>query len=432
VRLVSDAPFDPTQYVLAAIRAEDLPDTNFDADGWLTWPNVSAGIYALDLGRQSATRTEFMYSTTVILEPGKDWILELPAAGNGLLRVEVRRVGSGPRKVALDLPSKSGRDLYRVVELPSEGFVEFSCILPGEARASLVDAATGRTLAVGRASIAAGAPRTVIVLTEGSDFRRFRVVDGKGLPVAGATVGVQTSDGGSWIDGETTDDLGECSIPSLQPGEYLLDVRHPLRGYLLRHRVQLGGDRSKLVEIPFDPQLAVQVRFVDGTLPLPGVNAMLWSAEQEVFGLTHATSDNLGVATWTYFSPGSHLVKVSQVGYWPAQAKVPAGPLGSATDVQLRRVGNLTFELRNSDGLPVAGQAIEVQSLEYGLPVATWLAAKSVAAGPTGLTTDGKGRVELKGLPNGAYHWSTGGNGAPEGVLKVPPHGSFTQAVIAP
>jgi hypothetical protein len=48
---------------------------------------------------------------------------------------------------------------------------------------------------------------------------------------------------------------------------------------------------------------------------------------------------------------------------------------------------------------------VEFKSLEFDVPVDTWLREKKIRA-PGGLTTDKRGTIRVEGLPRGEYSWS--------------------------
>ncbi len=436
VRLVSDGATDPTKYVLFAYRAQDLPDTRFDSNGLIHWPDVSAGIYTFDLSMETPTGWRNLYDTTVILESGKDWLVELPGTGSRRLKVQVE--GEAPsgtsQRILAELPRPGGRKLNMVESVPVSGRVEFDCVMHGDFVVSLLAGNDDQIVGIQTGTIAPDSEDVEVRISRSTALRTLRVVNGNLKPVANASAFLRKPGEALLLTAGATNAAGECAFHGLEAGEYRTYISHSTLGYLLDYPITFSADALEVVEIEFDPKLAFEVRVVDGETPLPGVNCMLWSEEQEVYGLTHASSDSNGVAGWTYFGPGTAWIKVDQSGYWPAQDKIVAAPPGNPTSLQVRRVGNLTLEVRSKAGLLVAGQAVELRSIEFNADVSGWISAKSIVSASGGLVTDAGGVLKLQGLPRGEYRWSMAGVDGNEssGVVQVPPHVTAKVTLLAP
>jgi hypothetical protein len=435
VRLPPDSGLDFTRMAFEADGTEPIPSVPFDAAGVARVPDVSAGIYTIFIVQYDGRSSINYLENRLILEPGEDWDIEIPAGGRRKLVVEVEDDGTLPQRcnVVARLPFPGRRTLTQLRELPASRVVEFSGLKPGPFSVELSSFGDHRKLGQCAGWIEENGGDVSVRLRVNSRRNKLRVVDGEGAPIAGVHVAVVAASNASDIYSGTTDAAGLCEILAPEPGKHRGVLRHSELGMSLAVPVELPSDSEQTVELVFDPELVVAARLLDGDVPLPAVSCMLWDTEK-AWGLPHASSGVDGVVSWSYLSEGDFLLEVRQGGYWSITTPVRAQPEGQATNVQLRRTGSVQFSVKNGVGLAVSGQVLGLFSLEFQCDVGGWLAGKRVKSSGGSLATDGEGRLRIEGLPQGSYAWSAdpGSGEVLQGVVKVPPHGQVEQVILLP
>ncbi len=403
VRLDSETDIDASQFAFWAWGAEDIAMTSFDETGSLTVKDVSAGIYYAHLAREDYP----LLNTTVILEPGEEWLLQLPVGGTRTLRVEVGDAASLPPGLWLrvGLPFPGGREIERFAPVPPDGVVEFDGVLPGAFSIELYAAVDGEPIGAAQGRITEQDTVVPVKVSLAAGTHRFRVVDDRGRPVATASISVISEENAPAGAGGETDAKGECSLVGLEPGNYRVAIWHRELGYLHNVSVTLGRDTEKVTELEFAPDLDLEIQLLDGTEPLPGVHCRLWD-ERELYGIPSATTNENGVVKWTPLSEETFLVRISQPGYWPTDAYVTSHAEGTPTPVQVRRLGDLEVELRSVSNLSVSQLAVDLVSLEFGTNVLEWVQGGLVTSSSPVLQADATDLIRIEGLPRGDYRWT--------------------------
>ncbi len=420
VQLDSETDIDPSRYGFWAWGAEMIAATPFGEGGSLTVDDVSAGVYYARVMRDD----ELLFETTVILEPGEEWLVRFPVEGPRLLRVEVEGLADYPAGLWLGatFPCPEGRDIERFARVPSNGVVEFDGVAPGGFNVNLYRVVDGEGVGAAQGHISEQDTVVPVKISASAGAYRFRVVDVRGRPVAAASIGMINEENEQAGAGRVTDAKGECSIAGLEPGEYRAAIWHRELGYLHDVPVTLGWDTEKVTEIEFVTGFSLELQLLDGTELLPGVHCTPWD-EREFNGIPAATTNQNGVVKWAPLGEGTYLVRISQPGYWPTKARVTSHAEGTPTPVQVRRLGDLEIELHSVSNLSVSQLAVDVTSLEFGTNVLEWVQGGRVTSSSPVLQADATGRVRVEGLPRGDYRWTvvTTAGEAVEGIATVPP-----------
>lgn len=187
-------------------------------------------------------------------------------------------------------------------------------------------------------------------------------------------------------------------------------MEHPELGYHFGLPVEVPSLSAEPIEIVLAPDRTIELQLLDDAEPLPSLSCL--PIEEHRFSrLPMASSDAAGLVRWMAVGAGRFRVQIRQPGYWPTDAEVEALPPGQRTEVQVRRLGDLDVTVTRVAGGSTAGVALELESLEFGVPVATWLADARVTSSTGSLTKDRQGRLSLTGLPRGKYGWSAEGAG---------------------
>ncbi len=85
----------------------------------------------------------------------------------------------------------------------------------------------------------------------------------------------------------------------------------------------------------------------------------------------------------------------------------------------MRALGDLEPRVENDEGVPVAGVAVELESVELGESVIAWLEAGRVQS--DGLRTDASGKLVVRRIPRGEYRWTIRTDGRSESGMFVVP-----------
>ena len=116
------------------------------------------------------------------------------------------------------------------------------------------------------------------------------------------------------------------------------------------------------------------------------------------------SSDEAGLIEEPGFCEGRFSVLVEQARYWRTLTLVHGAATDEVTDVQVRRLADVSFDVRSTSGLTVRDRPIRIESLEFETDVSAWVASGKVSA-PDGLVTDSAGHLRVTGLPRGDYRW---------------------------
>ena len=415
--LVSDTPFDGTEFEAWASGHELLPKQRFDADGRAVFADVGPGVYHIRVRRGAGPAVD----ATVVLSPGEDWTVEIPVAGEDRLRVEVVPTPTEPQSlwVFAELPLPGGRRINQGQQLGSDGTAEFRGLMPGGFTVHVHEGVDGGRLGSTGGILGVDDRLTVarVTLTEGTELL---VVDASGSPVGGARVSFTPAQPGLPTGGVITDSSGRGLLRGLAAGEYRVAIWRDDVGYDFNLAVRAPGPGGPPIELVFEPDRALDLVLQDRGRPVAGVQVVPWD-EHRVFGLAAATTGASGRVHWGPVGSGTFVLDLTHPSLWSREARVEATLPGSSTKVEVRLRGHLAFEVSDPSG-PLDSCRIELESVEFATDVGQWVEAGQANAFPPDRATDSTGRLRFEGLPNGPFRWRlTHGEEAREGIVTVAP-----------
>jgi hypothetical protein len=202
-----------------------------------------------------------------------------------------------------------------------------------------------------------------------------------------------------------------------------MDVKHGVLGG--RYGVPIDGSLDE-VEFVLEARATIELRLLDGEVPLEGVALRLETAAGVTLGDAQPTDPD-GRVRFGPFGKGRYRFSCLREDCWPGFVEVDvADEEEIARDIQVRQLADMELELRDREGRPAAGVPVELRSIEFGADVARWIEDGKVRA-PGGLVTGADGRLRLQGLPRGAYSWTIrGAEGPVAGAFELAP-GDNTQ-----
>ncbi|NOT32130.1 MAG: hypothetical protein HOP15_16910 [Planctomycetes bacterium] len=366
-----------------------------DSDGTVEFTDVGAGNYELIIEEPDGTTT----SIVTRLLPGRDWTFRHRIAGANRLTVKVLVSDpaefAGGLAVAVTWASPLGYSVKRTVGPVTETarVFEVDGIDSETAQAEIYDEIT-RAAASG--SFSGGNLHLTLALTDKPFV--FEVVDGEDVPVADVRVAASDPRQPGLLLFGSTDSSGQCELRGLTEGEILVSLRHGTRGSRLGIPVDASARRAKLV---LDARASIELVFQDGDEPLASVSCTLIDAASPTLLGGHTDED--GRLSIRELGEGGYRLDASKANCWPLQFTARAQPEPELQRVQMRRLGDLALQIVAAGGLPVFALAVELNSLEFGASVASWIEEKRVRS--EGLVTDLQGRIRVEGLPRGSYGW---------------------------
>lgn len=297
------------------------------------------------------------------------------------------------------------------IEVGADGSFQFDYI-PQRAKTAqgmfTLEARTVEGAAYGSAAVLGnGQKLDMDVVLEGRGDVLGRIVDGSGLPIAGADVALyseQASSGGSLDRNESrvlqTGKDGTFHIPKVLAGAFSLRLRKGDRGAARSSAMPAEGGRVDLGDIRLDAAtgtLRVLVLNADGT-PSPNQKALLGipagllrsGTQVDFLYVESAGADASGRIAFSQVPAGDVSVRLP---YKSGQGPVWYGFLkpGEGLDLTLRlldprQLARISVEVRDAAGSPVPGAGL---ALLYGGQRDTWNAR-----------TDTNGQAALPALPD--------------------------------
>lgn len=389
----------PTELIAYSTLGHILPETPFDADGTVCFHEVSPGELGLMIGYPDSSWVRL----NLQLDPGKDWAFTFDLGGYRKLDLQVLDVEGEQidfEAMVLVLAQEETGIFIERLGLPrADGHFLFEGIRADEIQV-LVYRDDATLIASRDFSFAGESTLTAEIRLEGDPIR-VRVVDAEGAPLVGAWVRFW-SPSGEFRGKEDTDADGWASILGVPEGPALVDVSHGIAG----QRQGIPVDASlREHEIVLDARGSLELRLVDGELPLASVAARIVTAGGVTLSEAMQT-DAQGIVRFQPLGEGTYRIAFQRADCWPATIeRALATGEQARIDVQMRQVADLELTLFDRDGIPVSGAEIGLTSIEFESTVEAWLGAETVRA-PKGLRTDSLGVLRVEGLPRGTYAWS--------------------------
>ncbi len=375
-----------------------LPETSFSPEGWVRFDDQRPGFRGVWIEGPGPGWSRLM----IDLRSGEDWQFTHRVAGWKYLGVEVFSTKSETlelaRAVLVSYQNSEGISTNHGIPLPPTGVVKLEGIDAETVSVDVLDS-DWKTIASAQGSFD-GKNELHLTIPLGEDAFLFHVVDEEGLAVPSTTVFVNDSQPSSLLLIGTTDSQGECFIHGVPERPILVHLTHQTRG--TRHGIPCDGAAGE-AELVLENDAQLSLIFRDADTPVTDVSCRLVNPAD--VSLTHSrNADAQGLLTWTGLSAGSYRVSASHPECWPVTIEAMAREDAEPVPVQIRRLGNLAIDIQAANGLPVAGQEIELRSIEFGEDVSDWLAEQRVTT-EEGLVSDLRGRIRLFGLPRGLYGW---------------------------
>lgn len=288
----------------------------------------------------------------------------------------------------------------------------------------------GSPLASERVRLTEGEARRVrIQLSTGR--LEVRVVDPQEHPLAGAIVNVVPagSQAGMWRLIDDTDFEGAVRFGGVGYRSVHVAAYHPAWGSALKRDVRVQPDGSAEVTLALGGGEPLEVRLLEGSDAVAGVQADLCPFEP-VRALVTARSDEDGILRFSRIGKGSYSLALRRAGFWSSTEAIEVDGPHPRIDLQVRRIGELVVEVRNSDGVPVSDRSVSLRPLDVAGSLSDWLRGGRIDASSTELRTDAQGELRVGGLPAGRFECSVELDGATrlEGTCRV--QGGTTTRVV--
>lgn len=390
---------DPSAFRACTEQGHILPEKRFDQDGIVRYEGVPPGDHRLMVyyPEDSWGRLQLR------LDPGTEWNFTLKVSGDRRLAVHVLdSSGRVPANVA---------GVYWTAQEETGVFVaRFDWTEDGHASFEGIQAARGQLWVLARddsivatkdVDFGTDSARTVEIRLGEEPFR-VRVVNPDREPIPGAWVTIRSTSGEEIHGADDSGTDGWTELGGLPAGPLLMDVQHAVVGSSFGIPVDAS---TKELEYVFEAVGSLELELVDGDVPLAGALTRIQTKAGLTLGDARQTDDQ-GRVSYVSLGEGNYHFACHRADCWPTSVSEELAPGEQArVRVQMRRLADLEFTLLTTDGLPVSGAEVEIRSLEFDVPVATWIEAERVRA-PGGLATDTRGTVRVEGLPRGAYAWA--------------------------
>jgi hypothetical protein len=412
--------------VTAAGMAE-LDTRPFSREGKVSFEGVDAGLRLVQIEREGDPWAQL----TLDLRTGEAWTFQHRVAGARRLTIEVL---PDRGKDITDTPglfvryvNSQGVSTILGVEVPSSGTVDLEGIDAENVIVDLLDRDWKET-AVVRGTFQGRDELHMTVEAGGKPFL-FRIVDVDRLPIPGATITVNDAASPALALQGTTDSDGRYEMLGVPEDEITVSVFRVNGG--TRNGVVVDGSAGE-AEIVLESDAKVIVVLKDGDVSIPDISCWMINAYGYSLGGAKA-ADAAGAIEWEGLTSGTFRFAAKHPSCWPIIFEAQANKDAVPQVVQIRRLGELSMELRTSGGLPVSGQRVELESVEFSTSVESWLAQGKVHSSG-GLVSDREGRIRIEGLPRGDYRWrvDAAGGETVSGSVTVEPAEAITLPIQLP
>lgn len=432
VQFVSQKPIDWSQYRVSLDGTRYIADQSVPIDGVIRYTGLDPGQYALRIvfPVENARYEDFT------LQPGQNLHLDIPMHTRPITIEVIPELGAEEPQwyyLKVNFASLRGRSTEQIYMVPESRRLDIDGITGAAMIVKIVDV-QARPLAVQHVPLEPTWPSVVQIHVSKSPLT-FRVLDDSRVPIPGVRI-ILTSPNNSawWTEQLETDAAGESTANGFAFDRIYVALYHPAYGLRPSELVEaLRGDRAP-IELTLAPKYYLRVALLDGTAPVVGLQVLATDHRGIGWGLASGYTDDNSIAIWGPVSAGDFKVEVQHPGYWPTEQLIHLSGDGNPIPMQVRRLGNVDLAVKNNYGNPATNVAIDLNSLEQGQWVSTWIQSGLVPTPTSGLVTGEDGHVRIQGLPNGEFRWrATSPNGGiVEGTVQVPPNGTAQVQVTAP
>jgi hypothetical protein len=365
--------------------------------------DLSPGYYEIVLEREGVA----LESIFLDFGQGMASTLRFLASGGGDLSIRVDNQADldlAGARLLIDHRSIDGHKAQRYAFLEEDGVALVRALPPGPATVTLFPRDKPPSGSA-EATVVAGA-RVEVVLQASNRSARIRVLDSGGSPVAGARVLLQPAFGSVSSVNDTTNAAGEALFRGVRSGAHIATVWHTSLGTLTNAPIEIPeAEEESLHELVLDAQAGFRLLVQDEEEPLGNVGTLLANRVGSVIVSQELPTASDGTVEYRLLAAGTYHVLLTRPDAWPVELDVEAREDVPVHQVSMRRLGDLELRALNPQGIPLEGVALDLVDLESGESVRSWLEHGRVSAAQ-GLQSDKHGKIEIQGLPRGAYSWS--------------------------
>lgn len=429
IQLVSNTPIDFTQYRASIDGSVFVPDQSFSADGRLGYEDLDPDSYSLTITfPDGAQRVD-----DLVVRPGARTGIEIPIRTTPVTVEVVAHGGASNEPYKLHVGFHNARFLAaeQTYVVPDSRRLQIDGMTGEWMMLRLFDA-NARCVAIDEVALTPSPP-ALVRLRAREDTLTFRVSDGEKRPVPGVRVVVTTpSNDTGWKEQLETDARGECQMAPIALERVFVLLHHPDRGVELSQLVEVPRDGRGTIELVFAPQHTLRVRLLEHDVAVPNIEVSVQDSQRLVFGLGATFTDRDGIASWGPVGSGNVDLYVLNSKYWWSTRKLHVTG-NDAIPIQVRKAGSVDILVKDRDGNPVSGVAIDLRSVELKEWASTWIHEGLMPWPPHGLTSDPDGRIRADGLPSGEYDYRVMTSGNEENVrIEIPVHSTLALEIELP
>ncbi len=198
----------------------------------------------------------------------------------------------------------------------------------------------------------------------------------------------------------------------------------PLAKYLnlkgSRIPVSANGTNTLELKIARESPFVVKASTIRGA-PVDALRVRIDRADGLMRRHVFVDTNTQGEAHFSRLGAGEHTIFARPMGRgFPCRAKVTlTAGTPAALPLRIRETGTLKIRVLNSKGEAVEGLHASITVKDVDDTAAHWLADGYIEAGETGLDTNNKGEIELRGAPEGEATVTV--EGSAPGLCKIEP-----------
>lgn len=429
VRLISSGDADFRRYSIQSSGSPLIAKRSFPADGVRVCEGVPWGALTLQLSHPDGS--EELDELTLL--PGRPWNFVREVEGGGGIEIicEALDESSLPEYAQVHFLSREGHGSSRTTRVDSHGRASMEGLIEGDVAIDLCDGGW-RCIKTVFARVEAAETKQIRI-SLGRQSLHLVILDSERVPVPEAEVRLMSPDyRATWQRVLRSDGDGRCEAGDLEMDNVAVFVSHPTLGTSAPQVVDLLTHPKEPVEIVIEQGRPLRLRLEDHGLPCSGVQISVQNSAG--LGLDLLATNEQGIAITHPLGVGDYQIQPLQPGYWPGKTKLRHQPSEGTHLIPVRRLGAIEFMVRNPAGLPIAGQAIDLRSIEFNMSVREWASAGAVELSLADLQTDLEGKARFEALPNGPFEWRMAFSDGTvrSGSVMVPPKALATEVMVVP